>query len=125
MLGTAAAVSAAVALTGAALDFYSAYAMTAPVGGSMMEGTAFGSAVVLTLLGIITLGLGVAMVLPAMTTRMHRIGLGMELCGVAMALVSAWLPEMPSGISLVMLAFGGVMILSGALTQRRQGMATV
>jgi len=78
----------------------------------------------LAALGAVALCTGVAAVLPAMAGRTGQLGLAMELCGVAMAAVSATAPIMGPLTDFAMLALGGLMVLGGALLQRRPQAAT-
>ena len=51
---------------------------------------------------------------------MKRYGLIMEMCGVVMAVVSAWGPLMNPYAAVGMLIVAGLMILNGAIMQRRE-----
>jgi len=77
----------------------------------------------LLVLGAASLSVGVAAILPRMVERMKQLGIAMEVCGVAMAAVSAWAPIMGPLTDFAMLAVGGLMVLSGALMQRKTAMA--
>ncbi len=111
----ATAVGFGVSVSGAALDFYVGASLGVQAGmtaGDRLVGIAF------VILGLAVLGLGIALLLPRMGSRRGRLGLGMELCGIAMAVASAWSPGMSLLLSFAMLSVGGLMILSGALMQR-------
>ena len=49
-------------------------------------------------------------------------GIGMEVLGVVMAVVSGFFPGMNEGISDAMLVVGALMIINGALMQRSRAM---
>lgn len=80
-------------------------------------------AVLLVVIGGAALLTGVAAVIPKMGERTKQVGLAMEVCGVAMAAISALAPIMGPLTDFAMLAVGGLMVLSGALMQRKTQMA--
>ncbi len=110
-----------ISLLGATLDYFSAYSVRSAGSVEMMSGEPTVSAIALYALGTGVLISGILMVLPSMTAAMRRLGLLMEVFGVLMALASAWLPGMNVGLSDAMLIVGALMILNGALMQRRRG----
>lgn len=110
-----------ISLVGAALDFASGYFAAAPMApqqGEMANISA--TSVALYLLGFVVLLGGLLLVLPAMGSRMRRLGLLMELLGVVMALVSYLAPGMNLTLSYAMLFVGAAMILNGVLMQRKE-----
>ncbi|MDV3277928.1 MAG: hypothetical protein LYZ69_05615 [Nitrososphaerales archaeon] len=107
----------AVSLIGAVLDFVSGFMLTPMTGGGMAA--SFLSAVALYVLGGAVLIVGVLLLAPSMAGRMNRFGVLMEVFGVVMALASGLVPGMNVGLSYAMLVIGGLMILNGALMQRR------
>jgi len=112
-----------IGIVAAALDFSSGYTL-AGLGSSAMvasDSLAFGAC--LLVLGTVALVAGVAAILPQMGERTRQVGLAMEASGVAMAAVSAWAPIMAPPMDFAMLAVGGLMVLSGALMQRKIPMA--
>jgi len=100
------------------LDLSSAYAL-AEGGESAGTGDPLVFALCLLVLGAVALLTGVAAILPMLRERTRQAGLAMEVCGVAMAAVSAWAPIMAPVMGFAMLAVGGLMVLSGALMQRK------
>jgi uncharacterized membrane protein HdeD (DUF308 family) len=115
-----------IGVLGAAVDFGSAYSywatpMSSTGSGLMISAwsTSLGFAVVLVILGVIVLFAGVLTLLPSMAKRMRPVGLLMEVLGVVMALTSYLVPGMGVWLSYAMLFAGAVMILNGALMQRR------
>ena len=111
-----------VGIVAAALDFSSSYSLLAGVD-AMPGGDPFAFTTCLLVLGAASLSIGVAAILPRMAERMRQVGIAMEVCGVAMAAVSAWAPIMGPLTDFAMLAVGGLMVLSGALMQRKTPMA--
>jgi hypothetical protein len=112
--------SLAALLTGtvaAALDFASAASLA---GGG---GDALAFSVCLGVLGVAALSAGVAAALPRMRNSSGRIGLAMEVLGVAMVAMGAWGPMTGALTDFAMLAVGGLMVLSGAAVQRKIPMA--
>ena len=110
-----------ISLMGAALDFASGYYSMEPTNlqtGAMASLSV--SSAALYLMGIAVLAGGVLLALPAMAGRMRRLGLLMEVLGVAMALASYLAPGMSLALSYAMLLVGGAMILNGVLMQRRE-----
>jgi hypothetical protein len=106
---------------GAALDFASAYTLTPTSGGSVMGGTS-ASAILSYALGAVVAVTGVLLVLPRTSGRMRLLGLLMEALGVAMVLVSLYVPGMVAALSGGMLAVGALMILNGIIMgAKRQG----
>lgn len=100
-----------ISIAGAYLDFASGASMT---GNSAMMTPSITSAG-LYVLGALVLATGIAMVIPQLMPRMRTMAALMETYGVAMVLVSSWVPGMDMTISFLMLAVGGLMILNGAL----------
>lgn len=93
---------------GAAIDLY-----------SLSYSSGAEAATVLLVLGSVAGGAGVAAVVPRLAARTRAIGFAMEICGVAMALVSSWDPMVGALDSDLMLFIGGLMFLNGILMQRR------
>jgi ABC-type Na+ efflux pump permease subunit len=116
-LRTVAFAALLVGLAAAALDFSSGYELAG--GDAASSGDPLVFAACLLVLGGVALMTGVAAILPAIGERTRRVGLAMEICGVAMAAVSAWAPIMAPLTDFAMLAVGGLMVLSGALMQRK------
>lgn len=85
----------------------------------MAGGDPLAFAVCFLVLGAVALFTGCVAVLPQMVQRTRRVGLAMEVCGVAMAALSAWAPMMAPLTDFAMLAVGGLMVLNGALMQRK------
>jgi len=117
-LRTAAFAALLVGLVAAALDFSSGYALVGG-GDSPGSGDSLSFAACLLGLGAVALFAGVVAVLPVKVERTRQVGLTMEICGVAMAVVSAWAPIMGQLTDFAMLAVGGLMVLSGASMQRK------
>jgi hypothetical protein len=111
-----------IGIVAAALDFSSGYALAGGGDGVMVGGEPFAFAVSLLVLGVAALTAGAVAVLPQMGNKMKQVGLAMEICGVAMAAVSAWAPIMAPLMDFAMLAVGGLMVLNGALMQRKTPM---
>ncbi len=109
-----------ISLAGAALDFVSGYSMGSAAPVEMMSSAPPASAIALYLLGLAVLITGFLIVLPRISGAMRRLGLLMEVFGVAMALASAWVPGMNLGLSYAMLIVGAAMILNGALMQSKK-----
>jgi hypothetical protein len=112
-----------IGIVAAALDFSSGYSLAREGDSAMVGANPFVFGVCLLVLGTVALAAGVAAVLPQMGERTRETGFVMELCGVAMAAVSAWAPAMAPTAEFAMLAVGGLMVLSGALMQRKTPMA--
>jgi len=108
-----------IGIVAAALDFSSGYSLTGAGQGMMAESSTTVVAGCLLILGAVAIATGIAAVLPRMEARARRIGFVMEVCGVAMAALSAWAPLMAPLTDFAMLAVGGLMVLNGALMQRR------
>jgi hypothetical protein len=106
-------------LVGALLDFASGYAL-APMGGGMAS--AYIAEASLYFLGAVVLVVGALSVTSVMANRMKWSGIGMEVLGVVMAVVSGLVPGMNGGLSDAMLVVGALMIINGALMQRNRGM---
>jgi len=122
-LRTVALLALLVGFVAAALDFTSGYSLVAGGGSVMTAGDPTIFTACLLVLGAASLSVGVAAILPRMVERMKQLGIAMEVCGVAMAAVSAWAPIMGPLTDFAMLAVGGLMVLSGALMQRKTAMA--
>ncbi len=58
-------------------------------------------------LGVVVFAEGIASLLPTVESKAGQIGFGVEVCGVAMAIVSAWLPGMAYLVSFAMLLSAG------------------
>ena len=108
-----------ISVVGALLDFASGYLLT-PMEGAMAF--AYLAEVAMYVLGGIVLVLGVLSVTRVMANRMKWCGLGMEIIGVVMAVVSGLVPGMNEGLSDAMLVIAIAMIIDGALMQRNRGM---
>ncbi len=108
-----------ISVIGAALDFSSGYSFLQPGDGMMTAGSNFALALGLFALGVVVLATGIAVVVSSMQRRTRYLGLMMEISGLAMAVISAWAPGMTPLISFGMLAVGGLMILNGAIMQRK------
>ncbi len=87
----------------------------------MMGGTTLAYAILLYALGVAVVVTGVLLVVPRMSRKMRWLALLMEGFGVAMVLVSAYIPGMDLALSDGMLIVGALMILNGAVMQRRKG----
>ena len=118
-LGVVAYTGLALSIVGAILDFASGY-MAAPMEVSMAS--AYVEETSLLVLGAIVLVLGMVSVTPSLIKRMKWTGLGMEILGVVMAVVSGVVPGMNTDISYGMLVVGALMIINGALMQRGRRM---
>ena len=109
----------ALSVVGALLDFASGYTFAPMEGGMAMATT---SEIFMYLLGAVLIILGILSVTPLMAGRMRWSGIGMEVLGVIMALVSGLFPGMNEGISDAMLVVGALMIINGILMQRNRVM---
>ena len=102
-------------IVGAMLDLASGY-MAAPMEAGMAS--AYLAETCLYVLGVVSLCLGVVSIVPSLMRKMRWTGVGMELLGVAMAVVSGAVPGMNVDFSYGMLVIGALMIINGALMQR-------
>ena len=107
----------ALSVIGAVLDFTSAY-QAAPMAGGLMVDSYYAEAT-LFILGVVVLAAGVMPLLAPTSWSMRRSGLTMEVLGVAMVLVSSFVPDMDALVSYAMLIVGGLMIINGMMMQRR------
>jgi hypothetical protein len=117
--GAAVYTGLALSVIGALLDVASGY-LLAPMSGGMPS--TYVAEASMYLLGAAVLVWGLLSVTTVMAARMKWSGAGMEILGVVMAVVSGIIPGMNGGLSNAMLLVGALMIINGALMQRRRGM---
>lgn len=103
-------------LAGGALDFLSGHVVSQSMN---MGQEQMAAAVGLYLLGGIVAVTGLLIVQPSMAPKMRALGALMEVLGVVMAVVSSTISAMGPALSLGMLGVGGLMMLNGALMQRK------
>ena len=119
--GSAAYAGLGIGILGAAIDLGSGLSLLQAEPSGAMGFGADASALGLFTLGLAALTCGVLMVLPRMAASARTTGVVMELLGVAMAVISYWVPMTNPLLSYAMLGVGGAMILDGAMAQRRAG----
>jgi uncharacterized membrane protein len=105
---------------GAVLDFLSGYELIQPSNDMSMVGERqllIGAGLIA--LGVIVIVSGVVFVGPWIAPRMNLMGALMEVYGIAMGLVSTYVPSMNPQLADAMLVVGILMFLNGILMQSR------